>query len=600
MVHPAMFVSSPVGCYNLFLRRENSTSLIQIDAGITFGQILRDFCQPGDRVTSFAKLLKSSDRLVDTFPGPDCHLCVTGHLRGGARRARWESTPEQPGLRLAYPSEICQPITTRTIPEDTWPIQQIHQSSAGITFATFASFENISHIRTDTACMVVLRGYVKLKVLRLGVDDSRVLTTTITVRDVIQDTEELRAVTLVNLARDSDDFFTLPDVVAAAEVAHIERVAMFAEIRSTDASSADWAAFGTPEAFHNYVTQTLENHSTIGNCVLYKIFHREGYLCRRIQVPVEHRDAVYQHSGLKSVQFRAVRKPDVAPESGLEVLRIPDSDSLAEAAVRLSQIPGSLGCFKSQSSLYLRVNDAHIQRARETVFPGDDRFSAFNIAAKCVIPYKVLGFPAGTSMKEVVKTLETLGFVAVPSRIVNLRELAVVFLAAPQPPSANRFQTSAGVIQIIEVERKTFHRKENSMIAPIPPSSSRTPNNHKGNVKGSGKGGRDGLYGPLLSQRALMFPKPAVPLLPNPFADRVDALETQVATLKQDIEAVKKDGADTKQQLAEISSNQNRGFQDLLTAISEIRANMSAAANSSQQNHSPPSKQSPPNKHPRL
>ena len=34
-----------------------------------------------------------------------------------------------------------------------------------------------------------------------------VLTATITVRDVIQDTEELRAVTLVNLARDSDDLW---------------------------------------------------------------------------------------------------------------------------------------------------------------------------------------------------------------------------------------------------------------------------------------------------------------------------------------------------------------------------------------------------------
>ena len=77
--------------------------------------------------------------------------------------------------------------------------------------------------------------------------------------------------------------------MAAVEVAYIERIAMFAEIRSTDASSADWAAFGTPEDFHNYVTQTKENHSTFWNCVLYKIFIvKVIYLCRRIQ---EHRDS---------------------------------------------------------------------------------------------------------------------------------------------------------------------------------------------------------------------------------------------------------------------------------------------------------------------
>ncbi|CAE7383556.1 unnamed protein product [Symbiodinium sp. CCMP2592] len=393
-----MYVPSSACCFNLFLRRENSTSLIHIDAGITIGQILQ----------------------IATFVSPDIYEEV--------------------------PGELGQSLKTHG------------------RYNKFISPVLVSH--------------------SLGVDEARVLTTTITVRDVIQDTEECEQLLISN----------------------------------------GW------------------------RCLL-----KSGLLMLLVQI---------------------------GPHS---VTCVEESKFLLNIAMR-----------------FTNVLDAHIQKARETVFPGDDRFSAFNIAAKCVIPYKVLGFPAGTSMKDVVKTLETLGFVAVPSRIVNLRELAVVFLAAPQPPSANRFQTSAGVIQIIEVERKTFNRKENSMIAPIPPSSSRTPNNHKGYVKGSGKGGRDGLSGPLLSERALMFPKPAVPLLPNPFADRVDALETQVATLKQDIEAEKKDGADTKQQLPEISSNQNRGFQELLTAISEIRANMSSAANSSQQNHSPPSKQSPPNKHPRL
>lgn len=505
-------------------------------------------------------------------------------------RAKWESTPDVPGLRLAYPEEIRQPLSVDQIPSEAFPVQQLHPSAKGITFATFATFEKISNIRTNGACLVVLAGYVKPKVLRLAVEDERVISTTITVKDVVQGCEEMRAATLVNLARDGDDFFTIPESESAVEVSHIERVAVFAEIRQCDATEEDWATFGDIEAFHSYVCQILEHHSDLSNVVLYKIFQREGYLCRRMQIPTVHRNAIYAQSGFKSVQFRAVRKPDDVLEAGLEVMKIPCHDSLTDAAAQFQAIRGGLGCFKSQSALYFRVLDDSIRTAREVIFADDERFTSFNIAAKCVYQYKIFGFPAGTSMKEVVKTLQVLGFVAIPSRIVNLRDLAIVFISAPQAPSAFRFQTSVGVIQIVELERRTFNRKENSMIAPVafPP---------KGHRKGTGKDHHAAQTSAFVSP--LSLPRPAAPLLPNPYAGRVEALETQVQALISDVDGLKKDNIDTKQQLTEISKNQDRGFKDLMQAISEIRAGIPSVSASSDAApvHTPPPRLSPVPKH---
>ena len=502
-------------------------------------------------------------------------------------RARWETSPDVPGLRLAYSAEICRPLSLEHFPEDVFPVLQMHPSASGITFATFASFERIANIRTNGACLVILSGYVKPKVERLGFESERIISTTITVKDIIQNCEEMRAVTLVNMSMDSDEFFSIPDAAPDVEVAHVERVAIFAEIRQLDSTADDWANFGNLEAFHNYVCQVIEHHSVLANAVLYKICEREGYLCRRLQVPVADRDAIYAQSGFKSVQFRAVRKPDDVPEAGLEVLKVPSRETLAEAAVRLHAVRGGLGCFKSQNALYFRVRDNFIKTARETIYIDDERFSDFNIAAKSQLQYKIFGFPAGTSMKELVKTLEALNFVAIPSRIVNLKDLAIVFVSAPQPPDAFRYQTSVGMIQIVELEKRVFNRKENSMVAPAPSGQGR-----QSNAKGNGKGV---ATPPPPASSSLNLPRPVAPLLPNPYAGRVEALEAQMEAMKGDVDTLKKDNLDTKQKLSEISDNQNRGFRDLLEAISEIRASMPSSPSTFA--HSPPSKVSPATKH---
>ena len=81
--------------------------------------------------------------------------------------------------------------------------------------------------------------------------------------------------------------------------------------------------------------------------------------------------------------------------------------------------------------------------------------------------------------------------------------------------------------------------------------------------------------------------------------EEFEALETQVQTLVSDVDGLKKDNIDTKQQLTEISKNQDRGFKDLMQAISEIRAGIPSVSASSDAApvHSPPPRATPASKH---
>ena len=103
--------------------------------------------------------------------------------------------------------------------------------------------------------------------------------------------------------------------------------------------------------------------------------------------------SVDAQSGFRSVQFRAVRKPDDMPEAGLEVVKVSSNKTLADAAARLQSVNGQLCVFHSQNALCFRVQDPYLKSAREKLFADDDRFSPSNVGAKCVRQYKILGFP---------------------------------------------------------------------------------------------------------------------------------------------------------------------------------------------------------------
>ena len=59
-------------------------------------------------------------------------------------RAKWETSLDTPGCKLAYLKEICHPLSVEHISVEPFPVQQLHPSASGITFATFASFETVA------------------------------------------------------------------------------------------------------------------------------------------------------------------------------------------------------------------------------------------------------------------------------------------------------------------------------------------------------------------------------------------------------------------------------------------------------------------------
>ncbi|CAE7658688.1 hypothetical protein AK812_SmicGene30153 [Symbiodinium microadriaticum] len=479
---------------------------------------------------------------------------MMNHSLAGARRATWESTSTKQGVYMAHPDELKPPLSEHDFQITQWPVGQFHEHSCGITFANFASFEKHAAIRTSSCCAVILKGFVKERVLRLGFIDKAILSTTITLGDSVVGAEEVRAVTIVNMAQSEDEFFSIPEPDEVIEVTTTCRVAMFAEIRKSDAKTEDWAAFGAQQSFENYLSQVLQSTTSVEKVVQYRTFVKEDYLCRRIQVPIDDRNRVYSRSGLRSVQFRAVRKFDDPAEPGLEILKVQSEDSVADLANSLQAMPGNLGVFKSQSQVYYRSEDRHLAAARRKFFLNDDRFSEFNIHAKSAFHYRVLGFPAGTAMKEIVGTLTALDFVEVPQKVVNLKELCIVFITAPTRPIVKRFNTSIGVIQFEEVELRRNVQKGNTMSAPQP------------SIKGKGKG--KSLRAPPSTSTLPSTPSsasgPSVFLTCSSaptvsLANRVSQLEKQMELVHADVSGLQSQQEATNLQLKTLSDKQDKG-----------------------------------------
>ena len=168
---------------------------------------------------------------------------------------------------MAHPDELTPPLSENEVQITQWPVGQFHEHSCGITFANFASFEKHAAIRTSSCCAMILKGFVKERVVRLGFIDKAVLSTTITLGDSVVGSEEVRAVTIVNMAQSEDEFFSIPEPDEVIEVTTTCRVAMFAEIRKSDAKPEDWAAFGAQQSFENYLSQVLQSTTSVEKVV---------------------------------------------------------------------------------------------------------------------------------------------------------------------------------------------------------------------------------------------------------------------------------------------------------------------------------------------
>ena len=171
-------------------------------------------------------------------------------------------------------------------------------------------------------------------------------------------------------------------------------------------------------------------------------------------MPTDSRDTLYRKSGQCSVQIRAARLPTDPSETGLEVMRLYGERDLAAVTRAGESIPGWLGAFASNGAFYIRTDDKHIKEARKFWFEADERFDDDNIALKCAKQFRVQGFTAGTTCKDVRATLKAAGWNVVPLRVIHIQELATAIVASDKDPGSWKTASSLGTLLITSEDRK--------------------------------------------------------------------------------------------------------------------------------------------------
>ena len=269
----------------------------------------------------------------------------------------------------------------------------------GLAFASVAASgckPEFSH-RSANALLAITKGFVRPQVESLGFDEDRIIQTTLTIYDPILQSKESRAVTLTNLAMNPCDFFELTVTGKIIKISETSRHAILAEIRKSDLDEHLWNSYGTIDAFESNIENCLRQVSQLDKCVQYRSSEKNGYLCKRIQVPDDSRDDLYKLSGKCGIQFRAIRVHDSPPESGLEVLRLPPTKlPMPKEVEKISRCPGYLGLFRTQNGTFVRVMDTNIADARLFLYGEVDlRFTPFNRGIKCLLSYRTRVFVAG-------------------------------------------------------------------------------------------------------------------------------------------------------------------------------------------------------------
>ena len=564
----------------IFVKGIPGTRMISADASWSIEEVKEILHCKGDvRLATHSRQLAPHELIRDVYPGGCGHLLVLPRLRGGGKFATWESTAARQGLRVADLDDLIFPSWEGECRMEHWPISMVEESSCGISFATIASAEKVSDVRTVGPLILVIKGFDNERLAKMGFGPERLICTNIGVRDEVAKTTELRAVTLVSMSASEDDFVELPKADHLLSVQTVNRMPVFVELRQSDATSKDWTDLSSSEAFEGYVRILLQKCGMCEQTVRYKPFSRQGYWCQRLQIPAAHRDQLYRMSGLSSVQIRAVRSMTDPAESGLEVLRI-DVDKTLAVLAEECKLSGALGFFRSQGKTFFRTSDPTIAAARKFFYPDDERFTVQNIGIKMKHFYVVEGFPLGVAIREVTEALESIGWIAIPVRITNLRQLSRVLAAGADPPAKLKYSTSIGMLHLTLAEKPTPTQKGSAVIAPTPsrprsfqqtPASKEWPKRERVAPPPISTPSTVSSSSGQVSQNA-----PSTSL-----ATRVTQLEAQLGTVQSDVKGLRTSQEMLEKNLVDLGHRQDRGFTDLMAAIQALSAESSSSQKAS-------------------
>lgn len=558
------------GKTTVFLIGHPQRKLIEVESHVTISELKGILHCDGEPVLStFSKPLRDGDLVGNLFPGRQGHILISSRGKGGApglgkKRAPWESTSTIGGLTLAHPDEL----TALTLGEvKCIPSSQINERSCGAVFVTMQTLKQMQGFRSANALLAITKGFVRPQVESLGFDEDRIIQTTLTIYDPILQSKESRAVTLTNLAMNPCDFFELTVADKIIEISETSRHAILAEIRKSDLDEHLWNSYGTIEAFESYIENCLRQVSQLDKCVQYRSSEKNGYLCKRIQVPDDSRDDLYKLSGKCGIQFRAIRVHDSPPESGLEVLRLPPTKlPMPKEVEKISRCPGYLGLFRTQNGTFVRVMDTNIADARLFLYgEADPRFTPFNRGIKCLLSYRIQGFRCGTLLKEIASFGESVNWPCVPAKTINFRDLCLVFVWAQTPPPAERFATSCGTILVTPSDPKPNAKSQVQQ----PQSENLGGVGHKTDsvketARSSNKSSASADTAPSVRSFTSIVTN-------NVMHNRVDALEQKVQELTVGLSEVRQQQSDTEKQIVNLSEKQDQGFQQLLAAIAGLK-----------------------------
>ena len=575
--------------WHVFLKGAGATKHLLVAASTTISEIRHAIGAHEARMFSFNGLLRDEQSLASAFHGSHCHIHVERKGRGGAKRAPWETYADKLGVQLAVPSQIQSPISYGGGAVLEFPVSELTVRSTGIAFASYHTLNSLGQFQTVGPCALITKGWISNKVVALGYEPGACTECSLSIWDPAMQSQEPIALTIINLSSDEDDYFSPQEPEAQIDLKHVPRIPVLVEARKCDSSAEEWNTYKNAQAFDKYVINMIGSGPIADNVVVYKTYVKDDYICKRLQIPTESRNSFYERSGEKSIQVKPLRRTDDPQEESIEVIRIEVDGTLSQAYAKLSGTPGFLGLFKTQRAFYIRITDEKLSEARVQLFPGDERYTDFNLKTKGSIQLRIAGFPSGTTLKQCATAMYELNITVVPIKCLNHRELATFICLAPSVPEKLQFHTSIGIIQIEKMEKQVKPKDPKGPQAP-PRSAPKTSSGPKTSqvvqlTSMRATPPNQVKHANILAATAPHTAAPSVSL-----SSKVASLENTVVSMQQEIQGIKADQGSLRSSLQTLESKQDQGFKALMDAVSNLNSRSTASA----------SAQSPPHKLPKI
>ena len=509
-----------------------------------------------------------------------------GSAHNGPTQGTWESSPAEKGSALAGEEELQKPelfdasICTTLVPD------RINKHSSGVACVKYQTAEHLKDLRTDAPCALVLRGYHQYRLQNKShIPANRIFQCTARIIDGRSKSQNVRPITVVNLANDNSDFFTPRDDSMSIQVASHEVAELVIDIHVNSARKEDWRAIAGKQQLKDFIIDLLGSYVSAQLFTVFPPFASEELTLAKCQVPADKKFILYQQSGAHSVSIKLHRDHFSAEETGIEVFRWHDqTQTLVQAHAEWSLFEGALGVFGSRTGTMARVMDVHLGKSRRELFANDPRFSETNINTKCTHLISVQGFKNCITMPQSITVMADGGVHAVPQRIVKYRDLATVYMYVQELPAVDKLYTSIGVLLIQQVIKPNGPKgkanvKVNTGPEPKAPKKEPPRQPSAGNPAASQPRPSAWHRNSDAQQTALTGPAaaPAASKDNDKDGERIAILEKQMKTVQIDVSDLKTSAAETTTKLDDMAKSQATGFSKLM----EMMGTMNVAASSS-------------------